>query len=241
MRVINAATPRALACAAADWIGDRLRDKPQSVLALPTGTTPLGLYSELVARSRAGTLSFDAARIFNLDEYCGLAQSDPRSYAAFLHRHLIAPAGIAAGQVRLLQGDAADMEAECRAYDAALADCGGIDLCVLGLGVNGHVAFNEPGSPWDLGTRVVHLSQATRAAHDRQAQAPWRIPAWGVTIGIKTLQQSRHLLLLIAGDHKEAARAAVYAGVADIDWPVTSLLAHPSLTIIELCAPAERR
>jgi glucosamine-6-phosphate deaminase len=241
MRVVNAATPRALACAAADWISDRLRDKPQSVLALPTGTTPLGLYSELVARSRAGTLSFDAARIFNLDEYCGLAQSDPHSYAAFLHQHLIAPAGIAAGQVRLLQGDAADMEAECRAYDAALADCGGIDLCVLGLGVNGHVAFNEPGSPWDLGTRVVHLSQATRAAHDRQTQAPWRIPAWGVTMGIKTLQQSRHLLLLIAGDHKEAARAAVYAGVADIDWPVTSLLAHPSLTIIELCAPAERR
>jgi glucosamine-6-phosphate deaminase len=241
MRVINAATPRALACAAADWISDRLRDKPQSVLALPTGATPLGLYSELVARSRAGTLSFDAARIFNLDEYCGLAQSDPHSYAAFLHQHLIAPAGIAAGQVRLLQGDAADMEAECRAYDAALADCGGIDLCVLGLGVNGHVAFNEPGSPWDLGTRVVHLSQATRAAHDRQTQVPWRIPAWGVTMGIKTLQQSRHLLLLIAGDHKEAARAAVYAGVADIDWPVTSLLAHPSLTIIELCAPAERR
>jgi glucosamine-6-phosphate deaminase len=203
--------------------------------------TPLGLYSELIARSRAGTMSFDAARIFNLDEYCGLPQSDPHSYAAFLHRHLIAPAGIAAGQVRLLRGGAGDMPAECRAYDAALADCGGIDLCVLGLGVNGHVAFNEPGSPWDLGTHVVHLSEATRAAHERQAQSPWRIPAWGITMGIKTLLQSRHLLLLIAGAGKEAARAAVYAGVADINWPVTSLLAHPSLTIIELCAPAERQ
>jgi glucosamine-6-phosphate deaminase len=241
VRVIDAATPRALACAAADWIRDRLRDKPQSVLALPTGTTPLGLYSELVARSRAGTVSFDAARIFNLDEYCGLAQSDPHSYAAFLHQHLIAPAGIPAGHVRLLRGDAADMEAECRAYDAALAACGGIDLCIVGLGVNGHVAFNEPGSPWDLGTRVVHLSQATRAAHERQAPVPWRIPAWGVTMGIKTLLQSRHLLLLMAGDRKEAARAAVHAGVADINWPVTSLLAHPSLTVIELCASAERR
>jgi glucosamine-6-phosphate deaminase len=241
MRVINAATPRALACAAADWVCDHLRDKPASVLALPTGTTPLGLYSELIARSRAGTMSFDAARIFNLDEYCGLPPSDPHSYAAFLHRHLIAPAGIAAGQVRLLRGDAGDMPAECRAYDAALADCGGIDLCVLGLGVNGHVAFNEPGSPWDLGTHVVHLSEATRAAHERQAQSPWRIPAWGITMGIKTLLQSRHLLLLIAGAGKEAARAAVYAGVADINWPVTSLLAHPSLTIIELCAPAERQ
>jgi len=110
-----------------------LRDKPQSVLALPTGATPLGLYAELTARSRAGAVSFEAVRIFDLDEYCGLPQSDPYSYAAFLHRHLIAPAEIAVSQVHLLRGDAADMEAECRAYDAALADCGGIDLCVLGL------------------------------------------------------------------------------------------------------------
>jgi glucosamine-6-phosphate deaminase len=241
MRVINAETPRALAGAAADWTCDRLRDKPSSVLALPTGTTPLGLYAELIARSRAGTARLDAARIFNLDEYCGLPQSDPHSFAAFLHQHLIAPAGISAGQVRLLRGDAADMEAECRAYDAALAHCGGIDLCILGLGVNGHVAFNEPGSPWDLGTHVVHLSAATRAAHEQQAQSLWKIPAWGVTMGIKTLLQSRHVLLLISGDGKEAARAAVYAGLPNINWPVTSLLAHPSLTLIELGAPAERR
>jgi len=241
VRVISAATPRALAGAAADWMCDHLRDKPQSVLALPTGATPLGLYAELTARSRAGAVSFEAVRIFDLDEYCGLPQSDPYSYAAFLHRHLIAPAEIAVSQVHLLRGDAADMEAECRAYDAALADCGGIDLCVLGLGVNGHVAFNEPGSPWDLGTHVVHLSAATRAAHERQAQTPWRIPAWGVTMGIKSLLQSRHVLLLIAGERKEAARAAVHAGVADASWPVTSLLTHPSLTVIELCAPAEHR
>jgi glucosamine-6-phosphate deaminase len=230
-----------LAVAAADWMCDLLRDKPQSVLALPTGATPLGLYSELTARSRAGTVNFDAVRIFNLDEYCGLPGSDPHSYAAFLHRYLIAPAEIAAGQVRLLRGDAADMEAECRAYDAALTACGGIDLCVLGLGVNGHIAFNEPGSPWDLGTHVVHLSLATRAAHERQARTPWRIPGWGVTMGIKTLLQSRHVLLLIAGEGKEAARAAVYAGAADVNWPVTSLLAHPDLTVIELCGSAERQ
>jgi glucosamine-6-phosphate deaminase len=241
VRVVDAATPREFARAAADWVTGHLHDEPRSVLALPTGHTPLGLYSELIARSQAGTVSLETARIFNLDEYCGLPQSDPHSYAASLHEHLITPLALAAGQVRLLRGDAADMEAECRDYDAALADCGGIDLCILGLGVNGHVAFNEPGSPWDLGTHVVHLSHATRAAHERLARAPWRIPAWGVTMGIKTLRESRHILLLIAGTHKEAARAAVHAGVADIDWPATSLLAHPSLTVIELCAPGESR
>lgn len=241
MRVVNTETPRAFACAAADWTCNRLVGKPQSVLALPTGNTPLGLYSELVARSRAGVLNLDAVKIFNLDEYCGLSRSDPHSYADFMYQHLIAPAGLRADQARLLRGDARDMEAECRDYDAALAGCGGIDLCILGLGVNGHIAFNEPGSAWDLRTHVVNLSHATRAAHERQAQTPWDIPTRGVTMGIKTVIEARHILLLIAGTHKEAARAAVFGGVADPGWPVTSLLAHPSLTIIELCEPSERR
>ncbi len=241
MRIINTATPHAFASAAADWTGDHLHDKPQSVLALPTGNTPLGLYSELIARKLAGTLNLDEAKVFNLDEYCGLGQSNPHSYAAFMQRHLIVPARLGADRVRLLRGDATDLEAECHDYDAAVADCGGIDLCVLGLGVNGHIAFNEPGSSWDLRTHVVHLSHATRAAHERQAQLPWQIPTWGVTMGIKTVLESRHVLLLIAGSHKETARAAVFGGVADSDWPVTSLLAHPSVTIIELCSPAENR
>jgi len=241
VRVIITETAQAFAGAAADWTCDHLRERPQSMLALPTGNTPLGLYSELIARSRAAEVSLAAVRIFNLDEYCGLPPSDAHSYAAFLHRHLIDPLELRADRVRLLRGDAADMDAECRAYDAALSECGGVDLCILGLGVNGHVAFNEPGSPWDLRTHVVHLSHATRAAHERQSKAPWSIPAWGVTMGIKTLLESRHILLLIAGTHKETAKAAVYAGAADIDWPVTSLLAHPSLTVIELCAPGERR
>jgi len=241
VRVINRTTPGAFAAAAADWVCEQVVAKPGSVLALPTGNTPLGLYSELIDRSRAGMANFDSVKVFNLDEYCGLPHTDPHSYAWFLNQHLIAPAALAAAQVRLLQGDAADIEAECRAYDAAISDCGGVDLCVLGLGVNGHVAFNEPGSAWDLRTHVVHLSHATRAAHERQASVPWKIPAWGITMGIKTLLESRHILLLIAGTHKDAARSAVYAGVADGQWPVTSLLAHPSLTIIELCEPAARQ
>ena len=241
MRIINAATPRTFAGAAADWVCDHLSGKPASVLALPTGGTPLGLYAQLIERVRAGAASLDAAKIFNLDEYCGLAQSDPHSYAAFLRRHLIGPAALGAERVRLLRGDALDMDAECRDYDAAVAGCGGIDLCVLGLGVNGHIAFNEPGSSWDLRTHTVHLSHVTRTAHERQAQARWAIPEWGVTMGIKTVLESRHILLLIAGIHKEAARAAFYAGNPDADWPVTSLLAHPSVTVIELCGPSASR
>jgi glucosamine-6-phosphate deaminase len=177
------------------------------------------------------------ARIFNLDEYSGLSRADPRSYAAFLYQHLITPLGLTPGQVRLLRGDAADLQGECNDYDAALAACGGIDLCVLGLGTNGHIAFNEPGASWDRRTHIVQLSQSIRADHARQAASPWKIPNRGITLGISNLLEARDILLLIAGAHKQAARAALYRGVQDFNWPVTCLLSHPSVTVIELCAP----
>ena len=236
MRVVSTATPQAFACAAADWIGAHLHHSPQPVLALPTGNTPLGLYGELIARSNAGSLNLKAARIFNLDEYVGVTRFDPHSYAAFLERHLFAPLQLDAGHIRLLQGDAADLQAECRAYDLAIKKCGGIDLCILGLGVNGHIGFNEPGSEWDTRTHVVQLSPATRAAQKQDGS--WDIPARGITMGIKTMLEARRVLLLIAGNGKEAARRAFYGGVADRTWPVTSLLAHPDLSVIELSASA---
>jgi glucosamine-6-phosphate deaminase len=133
VRVIETDTASAFAGAAADFIADRLRREPQSVLALPTGKTPLGLYAELVHRSRQGAVNLMQAQIFNLDEYCGLPPADPHSYAAFLHRHLIAPLKLVPERVRLLRGDAADLEAECGRYDAALSESRGVDLCILGL------------------------------------------------------------------------------------------------------------
>jgi glucosamine-6-phosphate deaminase len=235
VRIVTTHTAAAFASVAADLMADQMQRNSRSVLALPTGNTPLGLYAELVRRSQARALSLAEARIFNLDEYCGLPQSDPHSYADFLHRFLIDPLRLTPAHVRLLRGDAADIEAECRDYDAALGDCGGIDLCTLGLGTNGHVAFNEPGSSWDRRTHVVQLSQSIRADHERQAPSPWKIPTRGITLGIQTLLEARHILLLIAGARKQAAKAALYRGVEDPQWPVTSLLRHSNVTVIELC------
>jgi glucosamine-6-phosphate deaminase len=229
VRVIEAATASAFAHAAADWVCDHLRGAPASVLALPTGNTPLGLYAEMSVRSRAGALRLDEARIFNLDEYCGMGAADPHSFACYMQRHVISPLDLNPAQVRLLRGDVADIALECRAYDAAIAECGGIDLCVLGLGANGHVAFNEPGTPWELRTHVAHLSESTRAA-----QGSWNVPHRGVTMGIATLLEARRILLLIAGAGKAAAAAALYRGVPRIDWPVTSLASHPDLTVVQL-------
>jgi glucosamine-6-phosphate deaminase len=196
----------------------------------------VAFYAELVRRSLAGALSLARAQLFNLDEYCGLPAADPHSYAAFLNQRLVTPLKLPRSQVRLLRGDAADLEAECRAYDAALDACGGIDLCVLGLGTNGHIAFNEPGSAWDRRTHIVDLSHSIGVEHQRQATSAWEIPSRGITMGIQDLLAARQILLLICGARKQAAVAALYRGVADVNWPVTCLLEHPRVTVIELCA-----
>ncbi len=241
MRILRTDTAQALAVAAADVVAAQLRDRPDSVLAVPTGNTPLGLFAELAARHRSGRLSLSRAMIFNLDEYLGLGPRDPRSYAAFLERHLIRPLALEPGQMRLLRGDAVDPAAECRDYDAAIRAAGGIDLCVLGLGANGHIAFNEPGSAWDAHTHVVRLAASTRGRHAAEAGDGWEVPTHGLTLGIASILAARQCLLLISGAHKAAAAAALHAGVEDRAWPVTSLLRAPHLTVIELSAPAPSR
>jgi glucosamine-6-phosphate deaminase len=229
MRLLRADSGQAMALAAADVVADQLRSKPRSVLALPTGGTPLGLYAELVRRSRLGRLSLAESKIFNLDEYLGLGPSDPRSYAAFLDCHVVVPLALRPSQVRLLRGDAQEPVAECRDYDAALRAAGGIDLCILGLGENGHI-----GAAWDEDTHVVTLTATTRSRHAREAGSGWDVPQQGLTLGIGSILAARRCLLLIAGSHKAAARAALHAGREDPAWPVTSLLRAADLTVIEL-------
>jgi glucosamine-6-phosphate deaminase len=239
VRVIRAHSPQDFARAAADFAARQLAENPHSTLALPTGRTPVDFYAELVKRSLAGEFSLAHAQLFNLDEYCGLPAADPHSYAGFLHQHLIAPLKLPQPQVRLLRGDAADLEAECRDYDAAIDACGGIDLCVLGLGTNGHIAFNEPGSAWDRRTHIVDLSETIRAEHWQQATNAWEIPNRGISMGIQDVLAAHQVLLLIGGARKQAAVAALYRGVPDLNWPVTCLLAHRTVTVIELCVPEE--
>ena len=219
-------------CAAADQVAALLERKPEAVIALPTGQTPLGLYAELVARATAQRLSVAQGRFFNLDDYLGLNGDHPLSYARFLREHFLQPAGVPQEHIRLLQGDAVGIEAECRDYEAAIAAAGGLDMAILGLGTNGHIGFNEPGSDWSAQTHVVSLSQETRATHVAQTQGKFAIPERGITVGISTIVAAREILLLAAGGAKARALAAFRAGIADPNWPVTALLAHPDLTVI---------
>lgn len=218
--------------AAADYVAALLVRKPAAVMALPTGQTPLGLYAELVARTAAKQLSAAQARFFNLDDYLGVSADHPLSYARFLSEHFLVPAGVPNQHIRLLRGDAVGIEAECRDYEAAIAAAGGLDLAILGLGSNGHIGFNEPGSDWSARTHVVALSPETRATHVQQTEGRFAIPEYGVTVGISTILAAREILLLVAGKPKARALAALRHGIPDPKWPVTALLMHRHLTVL---------
>lgn len=199
-------------------------------MALPTGRTPLGLYAALRARAAAGEVSFSQARLFDLDEYVGLGATHSLSYARYMRTELLDPVGASGHNVRLLRGDAPDLAAECRAYEEAIARAGGIDLAILGLGDNGHIAFNEPGTPWDSPTHVAALSARTREVNQPVAGAV--IPTHGLTMGVATIRQARAILLLVAGAAKQAALAALRRGMPDPRWPVTGLIGHADVTVI---------
>ena len=218
--------------AAADQVAALLERKPGAAIALPTGQTPLGLYAELVIRVAAKRLSVAQARFFDLDDYLGLNVQHPLSYARFLREHLLTPAGVPEAHIRLLQGDTVEIEDECRDYETAIAAAGGLDLAILGLGTNGHIGFNEPGSDWASKTHVVSLSEETRATHVSQTQCKFAIPQDGITVGISTIFSAKAVLLLVAGDSKARALAAFREGIPNPQWPVTALLTHPNLTVL---------
>ena len=221
-----------MAARAAHQVAALLARKPAAAIAVPTGSTPLGLFRHLAEMHAAGRLSCRHARFFNLDEFVGCAAADPRSYAAFLWEHLFRPLAVDPGQVRLLRGDAPDPIVECRRFDQAIAAAGGLDLTILGLGTNGHVAFNEPGSDGDSATREVVLTEATRRAQLGRFAAQSDVPRRGLTLGLSTIRAARAILLLASGPGKEAAMAAALRGQPDASWPVTAILGHPALTVL---------
>lgn len=226
----------------ADAIASALREAQAAarglVLGLPTGGTPLPVYQHLVAEHRAGRLSCAHATCFNLDEYHGLAADHPASYHAFMRRHLFDHLDCPAERIHLpcgdLPGDA--VPAHAAAYEAAIAAAGGIDLCLLGIGRNGHIAFNEPGSTRLSRTRLAWLDAGTRrdAAHAFAGEA--NVPRAGVTMGVATILASRRVILFAAGDAKAAAVAAAVEGAAGAHCPASWLHDHPDVVVV--CDPA---
>ena len=217
----------AISAAAADVVAERLEEEPSSVLMLPTGITPLGMYRRLVERHRSGGLSFASATFFNLDEYLGLAPDHEASYHVYMKEHFYGLIDADPARIFVPDGAAPDPEAECERYEAAIREAGGIDVCVLGIGRNGHIGFNEPGAPFDSRTRVVRLSESTRKVNAADFEAD-HAPERAITAGMATIFESKMVLLLASGTNKAGAVAAAVEGDVSESMPASMLRSHPN-------------
>lgn len=224
----------AVARAAAGVIVSLVRDNPDAVLGLPTGSTPERTFEEVVRLSRAEGVSFAKVTTFNLDEYFGLSGDHSQSYRAFMNERLFKHLDIRLWNTHVFNGLARSPEDECAAFERKIAACGGIDLWFLGIGTNAHIAFNEPGSPADGRSRKVPLSEATIAANSdgRFFKDPNEVPRHALTVGLGTVLDARRLLLLAMGEKKAAAIAASVKGPVTTDAPGSLLQHHPDCTFM---------
>jgi len=220
-----------MSAAAAAVVSDRLRATPETTFLLPTGTTPLGMYGRLAGLHVESGLSFDQATFFNLDEYLGLPTDHPASYHVYMQEHFYGLVDADPARVHVPDGSAPDPEAECERYEVAIHEAGGIDLCVLGIGRNGHIGFNEPGAPFGSRTRVVRLTESTRRVNAEDFEGS-RAPEKALTVGMATIFEAREVLLLASGANKAGAVAAALEGEVSETVPASLLRRHPNATFL---------
>jgi glucosamine-6-phosphate deaminase len=232
MEIIIVPTPEAVATSAAERIAIAVRDNPRLVLGVATGSSPELLYRELAVLVSNGRLSFAEAQAFALDEYVGIAEDHPASYAAVVRRLIAEPLGFSLGKVRVPAGTAADLAAGALAYDQAIRDAGGIDVQILGIGSNGHIGFNEPTSSLASRTRVATLTTRTRADNARFFDTLDAVPRRCITQGIGTILEAGELLLVAQGRGKAAAIAAAIEGPLSAFVPASALQLHQRATVI---------
>lgn len=216
---------------AASILLDAVAEDPRTVLGLPTGRTPVGMYDRVISACAKEYHCFRDVTTFNLDEYVGIPRSHEGSYFTFMRRHLFDHVDIDPSRTNIPDGMARDLHAECERYEAAIAAAGGLRLTFLGLGRNGHIGFNEPGTPFGSRTRVVELTESTRianAAHFEDGHVPER----AITIGIGTILDSAHIVLLVAGHGKEKALERLKSGERDVAFPASALWTHPSVRVL---------
>ena len=228
MRII-VDTPEALARFAAERYVTLLNKKPDAVLGLATGSTPLGLYAELQRLSKAGKVSFARATSFNLDEYVGLAGDHNQSYRYFMDHNLFSGIDIDPKKTFVPSG-LGDIEENASKYEDMIGLAGGIDLQLLGLGQNGHIGFNEPGTPLNSLTHEIGLTENTREANARFFASMDEVPTRAISMGIKTVMNARSIILIALGENKADAVAKSVKGPIDTTVPAAVLQLHPDVT-----------
>jgi glucosamine-6-phosphate deaminase len=235
------ASPEDLAQLAAGAIEKLLRSRPDSVLGLATGSSPLPIYDELARLHVEEGLSFAGATAFTLDEYVGLPPGHPQRYLNVIEHEFAQRVDFATGAVHGPDGLADDIEAACSAYDGAITQAGGVDLQILGIGTDGHVGFNEPGSSLASRTRIKTLTEQTRADNARFFAGDIdAVPHHCMTQGLGTIMQARHIVLIATGRAKAIAVHQLVEGPVSAMWPATILQHHPHVTVLIDSAAASR-
>jgi len=208
------------------------KEKP-FVLGLPTGSTPLGMYKYLTELNKAGSVSFKNVVTFNMDEYVGLPEEHPESYHSFMWKNFFKNIDIPKENINILNGNATDLEEECRQYEQKILQSGGVDLFVGGMGVDGHIAFNEPGSSLNSDTRVKTLTTETIIVNSRFFNNDVnQVPKTALTVGVGTIMRSKEVLILANGIAKARALAEAVEGPISQKWTITALQIHPKGVII---------
>lgn len=236
MRVIIQQNGDDVASWAANYVAAKIAGAPAGrpfILGLPTGSTPLGMYRRLIELNEAGLVSFANVVTFNMDEYVGLAHDHPQSYHRFMWDNFFSRINIPAGNVNILDGMARDLEGECAAYEEKIRRLGGIDLFVGGVGADGHIAFNEPGSSLSSRTRIKTLTADTKIANSRFfGNDPSKVPSTALTVGVGTIMDAREILVIVNGQTKaRALRHGVEFGVNHM-WTISCLQLHPKAIIV---------
>ena len=232
MEVLILSSDEDIGRVAADMVAAQVAQQPDSVLGLATGSSPLALYSELVARHRKGAASFAATTMFLLDEYVGLPGNHPQSFRAFIREVFVDHIDVEPTAVHGLEGDADDLEAACLRYEAAISQAGGIDLQILGIGTNGHIGFNEPGSSLASRTQITTLTENTRQDNAQYFCDDGEVPIQAITQGIGTILDAHRIVLVAAGVHKSRAIGSAVEGPITAMLPASALQLHPRVTVI---------
>lgn len=223
---------RELSHRGADWLAEPIQAKPDAVIVVATGDTPMGVYRELAERCSRGLIDASRLRVFQLDAYVGLAPDDWRSLFGWTRRSFLEPLGIPETNVVRLAGDAADPWAVCRAYEATAYQVGGFDISILGLGPNGHLGFNEPPSPPDAPTRVVDLTPESIKSNARYWGGEEYVPRQALTCGMDLLLDARQTLLVVSGAHKHQILHRTVEGPQTPEVPASYLQSAPDVTVL---------
>lgn len=217
----------------AEIFAEQLKNKPDSVLGLATGSTPIGTYKELIKMNKKGEISFKKVKVFNLDEYYGIPKTHDQSYAYFMRDNLFDHVDIDQTNCNIEDGMAKDIDAECKRYDALQeATCDGLDIQLLGIGPNGHIGFNEPDDVFTAGTHHVTLDKTTIEANARFFESIDDVPTSALTVGMKTIMNAKHVVLIATGAAKVYAVNAMINGPVTPKVPASILQLHPNATII---------